>query len=779
MRDFKQYGDEIRFKYCPICGQEKKNPDFSVNFKTGKYYCQASGTGGNISEIPFYDEVKKACNEIGVQLFTTDSTSFNAFFNKHARPFNQNWINYLAKRGIKSQCHEHTMCMDDCNRMIIPICGYNQKIVGIKYRTMEKKLTAEKNSRYDFFLNWPQIKQFNELVIVEGEIDLLSVLESGYPFVVSLAGGAGNVKVFDTQKNWLRQFKKIILAVDNDEAGDKCKKKIIEKMDGIVPLYEVSLGKYKDFNEVLVNEGGQRIIKIIESATKIEPNLNILNTADDFFEKDGCYFQKINKFSMEQITDFTLKLKGYSNQLIIGTAYFQDGRIKEFKCNKDDVFTPKEIAKNIGGLYLGKASGIIKFWHWVFTQNNMHTLQEIDFYGIIGDAYYTPYSDVVCNRNDLEIIDNTELDPLTDTEYGWLKDNILHLRNDPIQSLLGVTWALGRLHTLDNPYPILEVCGTTSIGKTEYVEFICKILQGTRANIKNFSTMTNHQIRTLGASSNITPLAIDEIKISSKFLTEKAQYLYSAMRTLYDNKQFDLGNITSRLETFLAKTPLIVSGESELSDNSIKNRMVSVSLTLNNKTEWEIYEKFKTSDILEKFGTLAINDRLVNGEIDFEHAYFQNLFPNLKDDRQFYNACCLTKGLNALRRIMGGIVSPDLEQKFYEFLSTNSKENIVIETFEILLDYVLASSEGEFSSSIESFYICTATEHLANFHKLYTRIKQEHANANSTLELLDEKALKRQLREVGYIVDDRYGKKINGKTEYWVKFKLKMAKSTP
>lgn len=767
MKNYKIYNDEIRFTFCPICGRNKENSDFSVNYKTGQYFCHSSGQGGLIKDLDFTSEVIQVCQHEGLTLELDGPGSFNTFFKQQYRPFNKMWLGYLADRGIKSNVYEHLCCMDPQEKMMIPVCGENQKIVGIKYRTIRKKLTAEKGSRCDYLLNWPQIHQFNELVVVEGEIDLLSVLEAGYPFVVSLAGGAGNVKFIDTQKEWLLQFRKVIIAVDNDEAGNKCKRKIIEKADGVIPLYEVNMGKYKDFNEVLVNEGGQRIIKIIESATKIEPSSN---APDDFFEKDGCYFQKIKKFSMEQITDFTLKLKGYSNQLIIGTAYFQDGRIKEFKCNKDDVFTPKEIAKNIGGLYLGKASEIIKFWHWVFIRNNLHILQEINYYGIIGETYYTPYSDVVCNRNDLEIIDNTQLEALTDIEYGWLKDNILRLRNDPIQSLLGITWALGRLHTLDQPYPVLEVCGSTSIGKTEYIEFICRLLQGTRANIKNFSTMTNHQIRTLGASSNITPLAIDEVKISSKFLAEKAQYLYSAMRTLYDNKQFDLGNTTSRLETFLAKTPLIVSGESELSDNSIKNRMISVDLTLNNKTEWDLYEKFKTTDILEKFGTLAIKDRLENGEIVLNREACKMMLPQTKDDRQFYNACCLIKGLKALNRILGDIVTSELQESFISRLGSESKENIIVENFESLLELVRASSNGDPFDDLSSYYICDETIHAANFHKLYTKIKQEHLNANSTIELLDERAVKKQLKEVGYIVDDKYKKKIQGNSEHWVLF---------
>lgn len=52
---FKRYGNEIRFNYCPICGKEKDNPDFSVNLETGQYYCFTTGTGGSIKEIEGFD----------------------------------------------------------------------------------------------------------------------------------------------------------------------------------------------------------------------------------------------------------------------------------------------------------------------------------------------------------------------------------------------------------------------------------------------------------------------------------------------------------------------------------------------------------------------------------------------------------------------------------------------------------------------------------------------------------------------------------------------------
>ena len=52
---FKQYGNELRFNYCPICGKEKDNPDFTINIKTQKYFCHTTGQGGTLEQ---YKETK-------------------------------------------------------------------------------------------------------------------------------------------------------------------------------------------------------------------------------------------------------------------------------------------------------------------------------------------------------------------------------------------------------------------------------------------------------------------------------------------------------------------------------------------------------------------------------------------------------------------------------------------------------------------------------------------------------------------------------------------------
>ena len=269
--NYKQYGDELRFNYCPICKREKDNPDFTVNVTTGQYYCHSTGQGGNISEIEDFDmdlikNVKVI--EIPTKEKAKDFTEF--FKNQIQNHLGQDWIDYLKGRGI-SEKFLNTFCRKGkYNSMMIPVVDEKGKIVSIKYRTLDKKLSSEPGSLTNYFVNWHNVKDFSYVIIVEGEIDLLSCIEADCYNVISLPFGAKNVKCVDNQRLWLEKFEKIIIATDNDEPGRDGKEKIKSLLSSIShKLYEVDLGKYKDFNEILQAEGTSKVKEIVENATNI------------------------------------------------------------------------------------------------------------------------------------------------------------------------------------------------------------------------------------------------------------------------------------------------------------------------------------------------------------------------------------------------------------------------------------------------------------------------------------------------------------------------------
>lgn len=737
--NFKQYGDELRFEFCPICNEIKSNPDFTVNIKTGEYYCHSTGQGGNIKDLDNFDFDLNNFTPSGKSEKKKKTVNFDEVMVSRAScHLGDDWLSYLKGRGISEKYLGQLCRLGRGNAMMMPITN-GEHVVGIKYRTMDKKLTCESGTQSDFLLNWQNIKEKSYLIIVEGEIDLLSSLEAGYLNTVSLPLGAKNTKCIDNQRSWIEEFQKIIIATDNDEAGKEAKLEIIKKLNSVRDkIYEISFGSYKDFNEILVAQGAEGLKLVIKGHTPIK------QLYEPFEEQKNGYWSTGD--DGKRITDFTLKIQGYSDSYIKGTVE-KNGRVREFKAKNTDLLTKNGILENLG-YYLGSTQSIPKFWSWILDRCVEEYMLEIDHWGIIDNIYYEPDSRVICNKEDLKIQTLAEIGNLTDEDKEWLNKNLIYLRSNPNQSLLGICWALGRFH-ITGSYPILEVSGTTSIGKTEYVEFISRILFGNKENIKSFTTLTNHQIRSLSSCSNITPWCIDEVKITGKNLRERAVELYSTIRAVYDNKTLNQGNITNKLTEFKLCTPLIISGETELSDVSIKNRMVSTDLNKKNKSSDEVYFTLKRTNILEKFGKAALQKRLDTGTIEISQEEIKETLKSVKDERQLYNGKCILTGLKALQQIIK--LKNEILIDFIDFLDKKLADEFnVVSNFKELLELVASSGR-----EVKYFYKITNGRHLVRFTELYKAIAEEHFKTNSTLELLDMKTLRKQLIEENFIINTR------------------------
>ena len=920
---YTRQGNQLRFKYCPICNKIKENPDFTINIAEGVYFCFSNNIGGRIEELSKYgfdigeipelrgfyrvetknngslrgdnplnsqnksliinkenlndksvsnDRTSENINDFGGEisqntksnslditnkkyygesgetskdiardienlenknrslgknspLNSQNSYSSNLKESDYNKPkknidltsiflarkdkfLNDEWIKYLASRGIGTKYLKKFARLGKSNTMMMPLTN-GKKVVGIKYRTIDKKIFSERDSQSDYLLGWQLVKDFSYIIIVEGEIDLLSALEVGFSNVVSLPFGAGNLKAIENQKDWLSSFEKIIIATDSDTQGKKSKDEIVKILSNVKSnknkLFEVDLGIYKDFNEVLtsglktkstdnqasknnkdnktlenqpidnnlintnqtylnnkvlenqptdrqltnqdlINLGKERLIKIIENPIKINFSEDIKKDLEKKISpfsvgEDGYYYNLTAK-----ITDFILEISKFSDNYI-GGFVINNNRKREFFAKKTDLLTRNGILENLG-YFTGGLSIIPSFWSWVLEENRDKYINEIEHYGIIDDKYYDTNSDIICGKNDLKIKPLEEIEDFTEEEKEWASKNLIYLRKDFRQSLLGICWALGRFH-IDSSYPILEVSGTTSIGKTEYIEFISRIMFGTKENIKSLATLSNHQIRSFSSCSNITPWAIDEVKISSRYQKDKAMDLYSTIRSVYDNKTINQGNITAKLTEFKLCTPLIISGETEILDVSIKNRMISVNLNNKNKSDDEIFFKLKNGLYLEKLGKIALNDRLSNGKIVVPMDFVKTVLTSVKDERQLYNASCILTGLKAFCKIFK--LDNEIKKDFLNFLNRKLANTFdVKENFFELLELVRESGKDT-----SLFYQIKGERHFVRFSLLYKAISEEWSLTNSTLELLDMRTLKKQLIEEGVIINDR------------------------
>lgn len=122
------------------------------------------------------------------------------------------------------------------------------------------------------------------LTIVEGEIDLLSALEAGNPFVVSVPDGAPpahgkpvDIDAFDPEhdvkyqyivREWekLKKIKRLIIAVDNDGPGLRLAEELVRRLGRDRCSFVTYPEGCKDFNDVLLKHGPAKISELIATA---------------------------------------------------------------------------------------------------------------------------------------------------------------------------------------------------------------------------------------------------------------------------------------------------------------------------------------------------------------------------------------------------------------------------------------------------------------------------------------------------------------------------------
>ena len=106
------------------------------------------------------------------------------------------------------------------------------ELINIKYRDARKNFKLYKGAEKIFY-NINSIININECYIVEGEMDALSLHESGLPNVVSVPNGAtlnnNNLDYLDNCIDYFEDKTKIILATDTDEAGLALQQELITR----------------------------------------------------------------------------------------------------------------------------------------------------------------------------------------------------------------------------------------------------------------------------------------------------------------------------------------------------------------------------------------------------------------------------------------------------------------------------------------------------------------------------------------------------------------------
>jgi len=144
-------------------------------------------------------------------------------------------------------------------------------LINIKYRDGRKHFKLFKGAEKVFY-NLDNIANTSECVIVEGEMDVLSLHEAGIKNSVSVPNGAtlgnNNLDYLDNCIDYFVDKEKIIIAVDNDEAGQALQAELIRRL-GAEVCYVADFDDCKDANEYLIKYSKKELAEVISKAKPV------------------------------------------------------------------------------------------------------------------------------------------------------------------------------------------------------------------------------------------------------------------------------------------------------------------------------------------------------------------------------------------------------------------------------------------------------------------------------------------------------------------------------
>ncbi|KAI4970182.1 hypothetical protein ZWY2020_001096 [Hordeum vulgare] len=227
----------------------------------------------------------------------------------HLEPLCDELVTYFSERMISAKTlRRNNVSQRKRNNKIVIAFTYRRDkvLVGCKYREVSKKFSQEANTEKILY-GLDDIKQARDIIIVEGEIDKLSMEEAGYRNCVSVPDGAPakvSNKLPDKDhdkkysylwncKEYLDPASRIILATDADPPGQALAEELARRL-GKERCWRVKWPKKnetefcKDANEVLMFLGPQALKEVIEGA-ELYPIRGLFNFKDFFPEIDSYY----------------------------------------------------------------------------------------------------------------------------------------------------------------------------------------------------------------------------------------------------------------------------------------------------------------------------------------------------------------------------------------------------------------------------------------------------------------------------------------------------------
>lgn len=271
-------GKELFFKYCPYCNGGKHDREtFSVNLETGafkcfRYGCQKQGHFVQLArdfdyKLEFEDSKPKKYRALPqIEIKVRDKA-----------------IEYLASRGISevtARRYRVTTQKNKDNILTFPFYDENNILTCVKYRKTDFDKSKDRNKEWfeadtkPILFGMAQCENKKRLVITEGQIDSLSVADSGIKNAVSVPTGACGFTWVKHCYDWVDSFSEIVIFGDSENGRIT----LVDKMTQMFPRKHIKVVRQQDYlgekdaNDILQKYGAKAVRDCVNNAEEIPVN---------------------------------------------------------------------------------------------------------------------------------------------------------------------------------------------------------------------------------------------------------------------------------------------------------------------------------------------------------------------------------------------------------------------------------------------------------------------------------------------------------------------------
>lgn len=163
------------------------------------------------------------------------------------------------------------------------------ELVNVKYRDGAKHFKLFKDGEMIFY-NLDATINNNVIIIVEGEMDVLAMAQSGYKNVISVPNGCNdkgkiNMDYLDNCIDYFVENCKFLLALDNDKVGNRLKDELARRL-GYENCSTITFKDCKDANDCLIKYGIIGVSESVEAAKEypIEGVFNAIDIQNDIWD---------------------------------------------------------------------------------------------------------------------------------------------------------------------------------------------------------------------------------------------------------------------------------------------------------------------------------------------------------------------------------------------------------------------------------------------------------------------------------------------------------------